>query len=62
MIFIGDYEKVKELDDVHIIGLADSREDAAELVREIIDTVYRETGTFNVERYYTDARDHLTNS
>ena len=48
-------------EDVHIIGLADSRDDAAELVREIIDEVYRESGTFDVERYFTDAGDHLTN-
>ncbi len=60
--FLFEHYRKDTSEDVHIIGLADSREDAAELVREIIDTVYRETGTFNVERYYTDARDHLTNS
>ncbi|MCR5431195.1 MAG: hypothetical protein K6E95_01415 [Lachnospiraceae bacterium] len=43
---------------IHIIGLADNRDEAAELARDIIDEVYRKSGTFDVERYFRDARNH----
>ena len=60
--FLFDHYRKDHSENVHVIGLADSRDEAAELARDIIDEVYRNSGTFNVERYFTDARDRLTDS
>jgi len=41
-----------EAQDIYILGLAKGRDDALELVRDIIDEVYKNTGTFDIERYF----------
>jgi len=60
--FLFDHYRKDHTSNVHVIGLADNRDEAAELAREIIDEVYRKSGSFDIERYFTDAGDHLTNS
>ncbi|MDF2610132.1 MAG: hypothetical protein K0R92_1606 [Lachnospiraceae bacterium] len=45
------YYSKKEL---YVVGLALSRIEAFELVKEMIDQVYRETGSFSVRDYFTD--------
>ncbi|MCR5830353.1 MAG: hypothetical protein K6F93_08430 [Lachnospiraceae bacterium] len=50
--FLFAHYRKDHTDNVHVIGIADNREEATELARDIIDEVYRESGTFDVERYF----------
>ncbi|SHO50344.1 hypothetical protein [Anaerocolumna xylanovorans] len=38
--------------EIHIIGLAGSKSEARELVRVMIEEIYRETGGFSVKEYF----------
>jgi len=60
--FLFAHYRKDHTDNVHVIGLADNRDEAAELAKEIIDEVYRKSGSFDVERYYRDARNHPADS
>ena len=44
------YYKKRE---IFIVGLASSKENAVELVRIMIEDIYRETGEFKVREYFT---------
>lgn len=52
--FLFDHYR-KDETKIHIIGIAESNDAAVEMVRDIIDEVYKETGTFDVERYFLNA-------
>ncbi|MDO5381872.1 MAG: hypothetical protein Q4F06_04005 [Eubacteriales bacterium] len=38
-------------DNVYVVGLAKGRDEALELVRQIVDDVYKGTGAFDIRRY-----------
>lgn len=48
--FIFPYYKNK---DIHILGLAKSKEEAYELIIEMIEDIYKETGEFKVRDYFS---------
>lgn len=48
--FIFTYYKKK---DIHILGLAKSKEEACELIIEMIEEIYKETGEFKVRDYFS---------
>lgn len=37
---------------VHVVGIADDKADAAELVRELVEKIYAETGGLDAASYY----------
>ena len=46
------YFKQKEVqDNIFVIGIAKGKEEAYEVVRNLIDKVYKETGCFNIREY-----------
>mgnify|MGYP006918876164 CR=1 FL=1 len=45
------YKKKAAKDDVYIVGIAKGRDEACELVRDIVDEVYSNTGDFDISRY-----------
>ncbi|MDO5402145.1 MAG: hypothetical protein Q4F11_01790 [Eubacteriales bacterium] len=45
------YKNKKHLENVYIIGIAKGYNEALELVRMIIDEVYKSTGSFNIKEY-----------
>lgn len=40
------------MDDIHIVGIAPSKKLAYYVVRDIIDDVYKNTGTFDCDTYF----------
>ena len=38
-------------EDIYVIGIAEGKKEALELVRDIIDEVYSNTGGFNISQY-----------
>lgn len=38
-------------DEIYVVGIAKGRDEAYELVRDIVDEVYKNTGGFNISRY-----------
>lgn len=48
--FVFPYYKKK---DIHILGLAKSKEEAYELIIEMIEDIYKETGEFKVRGYFS---------
>jgi hypothetical protein len=49
--FQQEYYKAHS-DDIHVVGIAVTRRQAYYLVRDIIDDVYRNTGTFDCDTYF----------
>lgn len=45
------YKKKYITENVYVIGIAEGKKEALELVRDIIDEVYSNTGGFNISRY-----------
>ncbi|MBP3326459.1 MAG: hypothetical protein J6L77_08600 [Coprococcus sp.] len=42
-------------DSIHIVGIAPTRRMAVYLVRDIVDDVYKKTGGFDMESYFSNA-------
>lgn len=57
--FLFSHYRKDTSSNIHVIGLADSRDEAAELAKEIIDEVYRSSGSFDVERYFRNYGDRI---
>ena len=49
-----DYYRKSDID-LHIVGLADSREEACELAAELVGEVYGSTGGLDVRSYFLNA-------
>ena len=45
------YKKKYITEDIYVIGIAEGKKEALELVRDIIDEVYSNTGGFNISQY-----------
>lgn len=41
-------------EDLYVLGIALGREEALELVEQMVDYIYRETGTLNIRDYFSD--------
>lgn len=50
--FQQEYYK-KHSDDIHVVGISQTKRQAYRLVRDIIDDVYSKTGTFDCVSYFT---------
>ncbi|MBR4726046.1 MAG: hypothetical protein K6G45_12130 [Lachnospiraceae bacterium] len=49
------FKRYEEYDDeIHIIGLAESRDAAIELAADIISEVYERTDSFDIQKYFKD--------
>lgn len=42
---------VLNLDDLYVLGIAKNKKEAYEVVRQIIEEVYKHTGAFDIRRY-----------
>lgn len=49
--FQQEYYK-KRSDDIHVVGIAQTKRQAYRLVRDIIDDIYQKTGTFDCMNYF----------
>lgn len=50
-LFQPHFKNKKNLDKIYVVGIAKGREEALELVRLIVDEVYRATGGFDIAGY-----------
>ena len=50
-LFQPHFKNKKNLDKIYVVGIAKGREEALELVRLIIDEVYKATGGFDIAGY-----------
>ena len=45
------YKKKENRENLYVLGIADGKDEALEVVRTIIDEVYTNTGSFNISGY-----------
>ena len=51
IVAMNDAKEKKVLKDIYVVGIAKGRMEALELVRDIIDEVYHNTGGFDISGY-----------
>lgn len=51
MLLQPHFKKSKVLDEIYVVGLAKGRMEALELVRDIVEDVYKNTGGFDIGTY-----------